>query len=921
MNKKTSFNQSFQLCLLASFMAAFNAGEASSSVKFAEAVHSETAPKAAFYKLSHSSASLSPEATRNTQFQVQIRNDDGELRRTIARTELQPGDTFEYNVFVGFLKSDEHVVAFAEPKEELSAKFNLTQSEAIPMVRMKDAYEGSSAETPLGVWQFQANLSDSNSEATTIDTSSTARGLTIEYTSNSSQTPLLAQYKVPQSGFYALNNAWAQISSHTQTRIPATISAGKSMTEVLTTTLEGSQQSLNTELGYLTKGDMIQIAFMTPAELTTQIELDATLVEWAPRSAPLRTHRGKDGFLGVYEPSSPIDRITIPEDRWIHVEPHSDDSTAALRTALKEAAVLSSNGQYAGVRLQANGHYILNGDKVDEILFDLSGASNVIFDGNGATLEVSGHSLAKKRIIFFELKDAQSIAFTDMEIKATVKNSTFGEILKVSPMHNGQQTVTFLVSPEQPSPMELIPNGNTAGYAYDAEVPGRISIGTWPTYPGAKAPNLRATDTPQVFEHSVVRTNNSIPSGDSDSPGKWLVKQKKHGIEILRARAGCSDITLQNVSSGRGAIRAAVRYWGADRVNILNCNFSTPEDQWISMSADGFHGRASEALWVENTLISGVCEDISNIYGTTIGVREYQQEPSPKLKIGTLNRDRGAPKGFYLGSHDAAFAEIGDRLVFLDPVIGKVLGRATVIAVSADNSFILDEPISGIQAWDDQKGVSNITVYNDSSVNGFFVRDSTLANSMRFGLFLKAHNTVVFHTLFEGLSGPAIFAANEPRYPEGPVPTHIWLQDNTFRQNANSYDCRNRAHLTIDPAQISIHTGVTAEGFGVGEARTESLENNHLRIIGNRFEDWRGMGIAIRNARNVEISGNTFGQPVEDGVMRETMQKDPLLKGRFSAIFLESVSGVYLGENTYDLPSKDLTITLEDNVRYVEVND
>jgi hypothetical protein len=93
---------------------------------------------------------------------------------------------------------------------------------------------------------------------------------------------------------------------------------------------------------------------------------------------------------------------------------------------------------------------------------------------------------------------------------------------------------------------------------------------------------------------------------------------------------------------------------------------------------------------------------------------------------------------------------------------------------------------------------------------------------------------------------------------------------------------------------------------------------HHVRVVGNRFEDWRGMGLAIRNARNVEISDNTFGSAIEDPVVRKTFLRDPFLEGRFAGVYLESVSGALISGNRFEQPAgKDLPVAIEMNVRDV----
>ena len=225
-----------------------------------------------------------------------------------------------------------------------------------------------------------------------------------------------------------------------------------------------------------------------------------------------------------------------------------------------------------------------------------------------------------------------------------------------------------------------------------------------------------------------------------------------------------------------------------------------------------------------------------------------------------------------------------------------VRGRVRVNTVAAGGRCALSAPVEGLQAWDPARGRSNTVVYNESVAAGMVMRDCEIRDSLRFGAFLKARDCLVFHNTFTGLTGSAIHAANEPEWPEGPFAQNLWLQDNTFAGNAHGYESRHRAFLAADPAAVSVY----ARKLG-GVAGSGVLAASDIRIVGNTFADWRGVAVAVRNARSVQLLGNQFRRPLEDEVVRGTLARDPLLakerQGRYAAILLESCSGVHLKGN------------------------
>ena len=176
----------------------------------------------------------------------------------------------------------------------------------------------------------------------------------------------------------------------------------------------------------------------------------------------------------------------------------------------------------------------------------------------------------------------------------------------------------------------------------------------------------------------------------------------------------------------------------------------------------------------------------------------------------------------------------------------------------------------------------------------------------------------MFHNTFAGMTGPAIQAANEPEWPEGPFAQNLWLQDNTFAGNAHGYEPRHRAFLTVDPASVAVY----ARKLG-GAAGSGVLAANDIRILGNTFAAWRGVAVAVRNARSVQLVGNHFLAPLADEVVRATLARDPLLakdgKGRYAAILLENCSGVRLqGNRCPELPAGDLPLAVGADVTGLE---
>lgn len=838
-----------------------------------------------FYELKDARVDVLPDVECPVSFRVSVaRAQQGSpVEDPVVLTELAGGETFDFSTHLGFLAAGDHVVVGSGSLNvgSMAATSRLERGVSIPVARVAQDRGG-----PLVV-----EVGPGDRETVT------------------------ELFEVPQSGSYALQGAWAQATSSATVPVNARIQVGAEDRAAGSFAVAQNRTKLNAPLGYLRRGERVRVALTHRSPDTVRVELEATLVEWAPRSAPLRVHRDADGFLSVLEPNDPLSPVKIPPERWIPVPVGEGDATEALREAFAQATNLATEGGYAGVRLDRDARYTVGTGLDGGTLFPFTDAHRVLFDGRGSTLEVNSRRLVLERTLLFDVVRSTHLVFADFQLATTEWNQTVGDILHVSPLQEGRQTVTFRVPEGQPLPSELVPSGSTVGYAYDASVPGRLAFGAWSGYPPAGPNCLVATAQPRVFAHTVLRTDHSIPAGGPDHAGKWLVKQKKSGVEILRAGSGSEDITLYRVVSG-GAIRGAVRFWGAKRVNILDCRFDPEPGRWISMVADGLHGHAPEGLWVENTRFNAVCEDIANFYHVPMGILPTDDTKDGRvISLRAVVHDARAPRGLRLGNLDAGVLAAGTPLVFFDSVAGRVTARATVRRIDSDGVVTLSEPVARLDPWEDGKGTSNLTVYDESKVGGFFVRDCEFLNSLRFGLFVKGRDTVVFNTVFEGLAGPAVFAANEPDYPEGPLPSRLWLQGNTFRANAFDYDTRHLAFLSVDPAQVSVCTRRVRSKDIPGTSVTGTFENSHLRIEENVFAQWRGMGLAVRNARNVHIRNNVFEPPVDDATVSAALARRDPPGNRPAAIFLDSVSGAMLSGNRFPgLPESVQAVVIGESV-------
>lgn len=838
-------------------------------------------------------------------------------------TGLDAGELFDFDTFLGYLDAGDTIYIAVGPAgnaagDQAAMDFRVNRAPSIAVSAFPEDFGSKSALKSATNWTMSSNVPADAARLLSQPAESAfeLKGSIARAQLSGAGQDAVAAFRIPQSGYYALDGAWAAASGAAKAQI--FVGAETSPRRTVALPAAGDQKtSLNTDLGYIEKGASVFLSF-SGEDKPASVEFGASVVEWAPRRAPLRVQRGADGHLDVYEPAAPRVAVDIPKDRWITVAAQKGDATETLRKAFEDARAAQKGDAYVGIRLERGKSYTIGTELKENALFDLRNLQRIVFDANGATLVINYPEYQRKLIDLFRLQDSSRMVFADLIVEDTSFPYTVGEVLKVDPPNENTTTVTFRVEKGYPDPLaDISRRGRSNAYAYNPAIPGRLALGVWSHFPGYGDPSIKATGTPGEYTHSVTRTGGTITTGT-----KWLIKNKDAGVNYLVTRGSSEDVTLWKLDA-RASGGGLLRFWQSSGVNILDSKLEPIKERWLSTTSDGVHGRGREGVWIEDTVIRGICEDIMNTYGETMVVEADDNAEDNVFSIRMFARSPNAPGGRELRVPGPNSIRVGDPLVFFNPKTGRILAYTKVTAI-ADGRFTLSQAVSNVDTWEPEDGKGSTMVYNESSAARFFVRDSRFMDSMRFGIYIKAQGGVIFHNHFEGLSSPAVFAANEPEWPEGPPATHLWIQGNSFSQNNFGYMSRNRDFMVVDPAEISVYTRRLRDRSEADDYRanltTGQFANSHVKILGNTFHDWRGLAVAVRNSRNVLIADNFFLPPVDDDVMRKTLSQDPVLnadgKGGYAAIFLDSVEGARVLDNYfYGLPSGDRPLVIGGNVK------
>ncbi len=252
----------------------------------------------------------------------------------------------------------------------------------------------------------------------------------------------------------------------------------------------------------------------------------------------------------------------------------------------------------------------------------------------------------------------------------------------------------------------------------------------------------------------------------------------------------------------------------------------------LSGNADGIHCQMNrKGPLVEGCHFEGMSDDGMNTYDK---VRMVTKVISPtELQV-----------------HQTFDMRPGDRIQVLDPQTGCVRGEANVSAM-ANRRITLDRPIEGVRTSTNMlTGITSMTNHLDADVvfnlstcgAGYIVRSNYFGNFRGRGLILRGVNGLIEGNIFEHTSGQGIVIANEPHWPEGPMPRDVIIRGNQLKG------------VGID-ASAQNYGAITVMGLGLkGVSPCPAVKN--IRIENNVITDPPAYGIDLQSCAGVILTGN-----------------------------------------------------------------
>jgi hypothetical protein len=542
----------------------------------------------------------------------------------------------------------------------------------------------------------------------------------------------------------------------------------------------------------------------------------------------------------------PLPLTELPTTKTIEVaefgaKPDDDlDDTHGIQAAFDAA---KTSGVPTKVQF-STGTYRISSSKspgVRNRSFMLDGLKDTVIDGAGALLLQTDPTQG-----IFEFKNCERVIVRNFVVDYDPLPFTQGTIQGIQA---DPPSIDFAVAEGFPTPEDKqFLNGKRTNICIprDPEIPGRLRQGARNFFLSNKAEKLADGLYRLHFVNLGVGWEQNLSLGDR------FTLLARNDIPIAGFDA-CRQVTMQDITtyaSGGG------QYTGIynDSINILGCKALIKPGRWIGGNADVIHiyGSRGAGPWVEDCDFEGIGDDVVCIYnGRPVFIREVISPT--ELILGSVVLNDTASGSFAPLKEEQI--QPGERLAFLNPQTGRLLGESDVERIDfATGRVVLKQPIetAGLTTGAEKRDTQ---VYNTSIGGNFVVRNNRIANSRRYGMFLKAGDGLVEGNRIEGMSASAIYISDEPAWPEGLQAARLLIRNNEIR------DCGFDKLFNSDPCQAQI--SIYAQTIKRQPVLDDPNFHHNVILEGNRIENWSKLGMYLANVTHLTVRDTYFGAPRE----------------------------------------------------------
>lgn len=363
---------------------------------------------------------------------------------------------------------------------------------------------------------------------------------------------------------------------------------------------------------------------------------------------------------------------------------------------------------------------------------------------------------------------------------------------------------------------------------------------------------------------------------DTVVPGDLYVMLARLGLSVLHAidssKVVFKNITIYSYSSLNVALVGAK---DQTLIENLRVKIRPGTNRLLTTCSDGIHCQSNRVgPLIRNCHFEGMADDAVNIYCPAYTVSGQPAPNQLQFGMGWSNM------------------KLGDLVQVFSGLEGVVRGQAHVTKLDQQPGVLtvsLDAAINGVVGGDSHLKAD--TLYNlSASGSGYVITGCSMKGHRRFAANLKGCNGLVENNLINDTNGTALVIHNDPGWPEGPIPNHVVIRNNTIIGTGKG------RFYNGGPQNGAIEIGSIDTKY----APTATPYVSNVLIEGNSFTDYPGCAISLQSCSKVTIRKNV----IKTGLTKPTIRRAPLIR-------LARCKSISVIENELNDQRPDVTAAVE----------
>jgi hypothetical protein len=483
-----------------------------------------------------------------------------------------------------------------------------------------------------------------------------------------------------------------------------------------------------------------------------------------------------------------------------------------------------------------------------KFLFDLTGISNVVIDGNGSTITIANHL----NVGFLRVQNSSNITIKKLTVDWSPLPHSLLDVIKVDTSDASALNITVRLRKLSATAGDYYPRitENKAftdywswAFLLDKNNRGalkRVASTSFGLQPGDVIRQV-CSDPPT---YNIYRKGSS--SGKFFATGDILAIVCRDNVGSFASTTACTDITFDSIVNYASPIGCYYSFDGSD-MKVLNCQAALKDTfRYVSANADGVHCRANlVGPWVERCSFIGNADD---------GVALYNKGVSVKSKTNDTT---------LIVNNEFNNLKVNDRFNIYNPKKGTVADSSFLVKTITSNgngtSTIRFSPAIPAAFYSTMTDLGNtdlqqnVQLFNASKRNSqFMIYDNTFTVRAR-GSIIRAANGTVSNNRYYRCSAPGIMLYNEAAQWYNGLNNELVRITNNDIQNCG-FDV-----FGVDAGSISVRFNkIRLNGSVYEDSIAASMPNARIYIANNTIKNFTRHGISLFNAVSGTINSNIF---------------------------------------------------------------